>query len=197
MNTEHGHVEGHGDDNETERTSEEVPDEQSGRNPKVAQEIPELLESTEADGCNGEETNPLATDDGTEGETCHDEPDPPVFSECLVVILIAEACPCEGCEGGEEDEWRIEEDMTGLGNQSILKGDEERGEEGGGDTAVECAKREVGKRNSCDSRECRQHAHRDIRHILVGPAITSEVCHDWEGEEETDFAMSLKSKLPS
>lgn len=59
------------------------------------------------------------------------------------MIFVAESRPCEGGEGGKEDERGVEEDMAGLGNQAVFEGDEERGEEGGGDTAVKSTESEV------------------------------------------------------
>lgn len=59
------------------------------------------------------------------------------------MIFVAKSRPCESGESGKEDERGVEEDMAGLGNQTVFEGDEERGEEGGGDTAVESTKGQV------------------------------------------------------
>ena len=151
VNAKHGHVEDHWNEDETECASEEVLDKESRRDSEVAEQIPELLESTQTNSSDGEETDPLATDDGSKRETGHDKPDPPVFGERLVVVLVAESGPCESGEGGEEDEGGVEENVTRLRDHAIFKGDEEGCKKSRGDTTVERAKSEVGKRHGSDA----------------------------------------------
>lgn len=182
VNAEHGHVEDDGDEDEADRASDEMPDKEPRRDTEVTKKIPELLESAKSNGSDGEKADPLATDDGTKGETSHNEPYPPSLSERLVVILIAEGSPGKGCEGGEEDEGRIEKDMTRLGDHAILEGDQQGSQKGGGNSTVECAKSEVGQGDSCNTHEGGDHAHRDIRHILVHPEMTSVEYSDQEEE---------------
>ncbi len=185
VDAEHGHVEDDGDEDEADCAGDEMPDEEPRRDAEVAEKIPELLESTETDSGNGEETDPLATDDGAERETGHDEPDPPRLGERLEVVLIAEGSPSECGESGEEDEGGIEEDVTGLGDQAILESDQEGGQEGGGDSAVQCAESKVGEGNRSNAHESGDHAHRDIWHILVHSAMTSVPCGTREMEGQT------------
>lgn len=167
MDTEHGHVEYGGNEDKTDGACHEVFDEQLRRDAKVAEEIPKLLEGTETDGSDGEETDPFAADYSTKGETCHGEPDPPVLGERFMVVLVAECGPGKGGEGGEEDERRVEEDVTGLGDQAIFEGDEEGCKEGGCDTTIEGAKGQVGERNGSNAHAGGKKAHCYVRYMLV------------------------------
>lgn len=185
VDAEHGHVEDHGDEDEADRAGDEVPDEEPRRDAEVAEKIPELLERTEAYSGDGEETDPLAADDSAEGETGHDEPYPPRLRERLEVILVAERSPCERGEGSEEDEGRVEEDVAGLGDETVFEGDQERGQEGGGDSAVERAQGKVGEGNGRDAHESGDHAHRDIRDVLVHSGMTSVEYGERAEEERT------------
>ena len=84
-------------------------------------------------------------------------------------ILVAESDPEEDRERGEEDERGVEEDVPGLGDKSVLEGDEEGGQQGGGGAAVEGAKGQVGEGDGRDAQSCWEHAHGHIGYVLVDP----------------------------
>lgn len=84
-------------------------------------------------------------------------------------ILVAESDPEEDGERGEEDERGVEEDVPGLGHQTVFKGDEEGSEKGGGGAAVERAKSEVGEGDGGDAESRWEHAHGDVGYVLVDP----------------------------
>ena len=67
VNTEHGHIEYDWDQDEAYCASREMPDEEFRCHADVAEEIPELFESAQTDGGDGEEANPLAAHDCAEG----------------------------------------------------------------------------------------------------------------------------------
>lgn len=68
----------------------------------VAEEGPQLGNRAEADRSDGEQPNPLAAYDSTEGETSKHEPRPPALTEWVPLVLITEANPEECGKGGEE-----------------------------------------------------------------------------------------------
>lgn len=84
-----------------------------------------------------------------------------------MLVLVAESDPEEDSERGEEDEGRVEEDVAGLRDKSVLECDEERGEERSGCSAVERAQCEVGQRDCCDAQGRWKHTHCDVGHIFV------------------------------
>ena len=167
VNAKHGHVEDHGDKDETERAGSEVPNEQSRRNTEVTEQRPELFEGTETDGGDSEQTDPFAANHRAEGKTGHGEPDPPGFGERLVMVFIAECGPCESGERGEEDERRVEENVAGLGDHAVFECDEKGSEEGSGDTTIEGTESEICERNGRNAHESRDHSHGDIRYMFV------------------------------
>lgn len=183
MNAKHGHVEDGGDQDEADGARHEVLDPESGRDAQVTKEHPELFEGAETDGSNCEEADPFAAHDGTKRETSHGEPDPPGLGERFIVVFVAESRPGEGCEGGEEDEGRVKEDMAGLSDQAVLESNEERCEESGSDATVQSAKSKVSQRDGGNAHEGGDHAHRDIWHVLVYPGVTSvgDAYSEWAG----------------
>ena len=53
MNLEYKEVEHHRNYNETQSSGQEVADPKPGRNPQVAEEVPQLVDRAEADGGDG------------------------------------------------------------------------------------------------------------------------------------------------
>ncbi len=139
VKAKHRHVEDEGDQDKAQRTGDEMSEEQFGWDSEVAEEIPELLESAQPNGSDGEEADPLAAHDSAEGQSGHGKPNPPGLGKRLVVILVTESGPGESGKGGEEDERGVEEDVAGLSDHAVFEGDEKGGEKGGGDTTVKCA----------------------------------------------------------
>ena len=111
MNLEHGHVEHQRHNDQTDRPRHKMPHKQSRRHLQIAEQIPQLHEGAAANGGDGEEADPFAADHGAEGEPGEREPGPPGRREGLVPVLVTEAAPEEDGEGGEKDEWGVEEDV--------------------------------------------------------------------------------------
>lgn len=124
MDAEHGHVERDWNDYQAKQAGEKVLEPQAGCNiPGICKQDPELQERQAAYPCDGEQANPLHTDSGTKSETSRGQPEPPRGLESLggpLFMLICEACPGECGNGSKDDERRVEEDQTGLGNKGIV-----------------------------------------------------------------------------
>lgn len=89
----------------------------------VTKEEPELEDSDAADPGNSEQTNPLDTEGSSETQTADSQPEPPVWSEpggWANGVLVHERSPGESSEGSEADERRVEEDQSGLSNETVL-----------------------------------------------------------------------------
>lgn len=89
----------------------------------VTEENPELDKGQGANPSNGEETNPLDASSNTETETSHGEPEPPSNTESLggaKLVLVGEAREGERGEGGSSNKGRIEEDQTGLSEETVF-----------------------------------------------------------------------------
>jgi len=102
MYLEHGHVEYDRNENEAESAGIKVFDPELWWNTQVSEQRPQLPDSLEADGSNGEEAHPLATDDCTERQACESEPTPPTICERRVLVFVTEPGPKENRERGEE-----------------------------------------------------------------------------------------------
>lgn len=124
VDSEHGHVEGDGNDDETEDASHEV------LGPKaesdvlvVSEQNPQLNQSQSSDPGDGEETNPFDTSSNTQSETTHGQPEPPSGREGLGganFMLVREAREGEGGESGSGDERRIEKDQSSLSEETVF-----------------------------------------------------------------------------
>lgn len=112
VNSEHGHVEGDGNNDEAESPSHQVLAPKSHRDVLVvAQKDPELKQSQRAYPGNGEQANPFDADSDTQSQTGHGEPEPPSRLEGLgraKLMLVREAGEGEGGEGSGGDQGGIE-----------------------------------------------------------------------------------------
>ena len=114
MNGEHCQVKGDWNDNEAERSGEEMLEpEPCGNMFWIAQHDPELDKGQAANPSNSEETNPLDANCSTQRKTSRCKPEPPSWAERFgwtKLLLIAEAyeSQCRDCRGC--DKRRIEED---------------------------------------------------------------------------------------
>jgi hypothetical protein len=177
---EHAHVEEDGDSDEADGASGEMPGEERYGHSKIAEQAPELDDGQDSHCRDGEEAGPLAADDCSKSETSEGEPRPPATAEwtdsaCTVtsdLVLVGEADPEEGRQSGEEDDGRVEEDEAGLGDETVLKGDEEGAEEGGGRSGLKSSEGEVSKGDQEKAERGREHAHSDIRDVVGGVFTT-------------------------
>lgn len=151
MNLEHRHIKQYGHQNQTYRPGPKMPEPQPRRYPQITQQKPKLPERSHTHRGDSEQPDPLTADDRTERKSSERQPRPPAFRERLVLVFVAEASPEEDGEGGEEDEGRIKEDVSGLGDHAIFEGYEHGGEEGGCGSTVESAEGEVGEGDGGDS----------------------------------------------
>ena len=89
----------------------------------VAEQHPKLDKGQQSNPGDSEKPNPFNASSDAEAQTSHDEPKPPARLEGLrraLLMLVGERREGEGGEGGGEDERGIEQDETGLGQESIL-----------------------------------------------------------------------------
>lgn len=84
-----------------------------------------------------------------------------------MLILVAEPGPKEDGKRGEEDEWRVEKDVSGLGDKGVLEYDEERGEERCSGAAIKTPESQVRERDRSDPEGRRDKAHGDVRRVFV------------------------------
>ena len=84
-------------------------------------------------------------------------------------ILVAEARPEEEGEGGKEDERRVKEDMSGLGYEAVLEGDEQGSQKSGCCAAIKSTKCEIGNRYGGDTKEGGHHTHGYVRYVVIHP----------------------------
>ncbi len=125
MYLEHGHVEDDRNDDEAEGAGIKMFDPELRWNTQVAKQCPQLPDSLKADGSDGEQAHPLATDDRTERQTCKGEPTPPTIRERRVPVFVTKPGPKEDGERGEEDKWGIEKDVSRLGKEGVLEDEEQ------------------------------------------------------------------------
>lgn len=162
MDDEHGHVEKHRYADQAHRPRGEMAREQRHWHAEVAQQRPKLDDGQDANRGDREKADPLAADDGSEGEAGKGEPDPPASAEGAYFarpvpcdfVLVRKSDPEEDGEGGEEDEGRVEEDEARLGDEPVLEHDEESAEEGSRGTGLEGAEGEVGERDEGEAQGC-------------------------------------------
>lgn len=60
------------------------------------------------------------------------------------MVLIGETDPAEDRKRGEEDQGRVEEDKSGLSDETVFKCDEKGSKEGCCGAAIKAAKGEIG-----------------------------------------------------
>ena len=125
MYLEHGHVEDDRNENEAKGPGIKMFDPELRWDTQVSKQRPQLPNSLKADGSDGEQAHPLATDDCTERQTCESEPTPPMIRERRVLVFITKPGPKEDRERGEEDERRIEKYVSRLGNEGVLEDEEQ------------------------------------------------------------------------
>lgn len=71
-----------------------------------------MAKGADTDSGNGEQPDPLAADNRTQRKTGKNEPCPPGLCEGLVLVFVAETRPEEDGERSEEDERRVEENVS-------------------------------------------------------------------------------------
>ena len=105
MYLKHGHVEDNRNKDEADGAGIKMFDPELWWNTQVAEQRPQLPNSLEADGGDGEQAHPLATDNCTEGQARESEPTPPTIRERCVFVFVTESGPKEDRERGEKDKW--------------------------------------------------------------------------------------------
>lgn len=129
-----------------------------------------MSDSENANRCDRKETDPLAAHHRSESKSGQGEPDPPSSTErshfsrpvSCDLVLVREADPEEGGEGGEEDEGRVEEDEAGLGDEAILEHDHQRAEHGGRWARFKRAEGEVRERDEEEPERRGEESHGDV-----------------------------------
>ncbi len=84
----------------------------------IPNENPELDNGQASNPSDCEQSNPFHAHRGAEPETRCNKPKPPAGIESFggpLFMLIRKASPCQSSEGSESDQWRIEENQSGLG----------------------------------------------------------------------------------
>ena len=89
------------------------------RHPEIAPKVPELVNGRGSNGRNDKESNPFDTSGESKSHAGQEQPDEPVVRES-VVALVMEVDPGKGCECGEQDQGRVQQDETTLSDQTIL-----------------------------------------------------------------------------
>lgn len=124
VNSEHGHVEGGGNDDEAEDPRCEMLTPQPHSDILVvSQQYPELQKGQRADPGDSEQTNPFDAGSDAQTETCCGQPKPPSRLKSLVgslLVLIRKARECKSGESGRGYQRGIEEDESSLGQQTVL-----------------------------------------------------------------------------
>ncbi|KAI9163621.1 LOW QUALITY PROTEIN: hypothetical protein HJFPF1_05242 [Paramyrothecium foliicola] len=133
VNRKHGHVESGGDNDEGECASHEVLGQKSLANCYfnayhgdvlvVAEQNPQLDKGQAPDPGDGEKANPFDADSDSETKTSHEQPEPPAQRESLLgakFVLVREGVKSKGGEGSSENQRRVEENQTSLGQKTIL-----------------------------------------------------------------------------
>lgn len=113
VDLKHEHVDCNGQGDQEQCAGDKVVDPGAWRDTQVAQEIPELLDSRASNGGNDEQSNPLATTSQAQASSSKTQPNEPFVREG-VAALIVKVGPGKGCESGEQDQWRIQEDQSTL-----------------------------------------------------------------------------------
>ena len=139
MNLEHRHIEQDWDEDQAERTGNKVSNPRSGADTQVTKKDPQLFDGRESDCSDGEQPDPFAADNCAECEARKEKPYPPNVGERLAFVLVAERHPEECAQTREEQERRVEEDETRLGDQTVFKGDEYSTQDGGACATLEGA----------------------------------------------------------
>lgn len=169
MDREHGHVEGDGDDDQAEDASEEVFEPDAGGDILgVSEEDPQLEDGERPDPGDGEETDPFDTGGGTKGETSRSQPEPPAGFECVFgseFVLVDEGEPGQAGQCGEDDQWGVQEDQSGLSDESILKGEQSRTQSGGRRPAAHGFQGEIHGGDGENTQESGQQTHCDVRDL--------------------------------
>ena len=170
---EHGHVEGHWDDDETEDPREEVLEPNAdGDIACIAQENPELECGQAADPGNGEEANPFDRNSGTETDTSGCQPEPPRRPERILrskLILIDERSPAERRQRRENDERTVEQNQATLRDQPILEHHQRSAQRSGESLTPRGLQREKHRRHSQDATDRGQqpHGHKGYTRLQV------------------------------
>ena len=173
MDLKHAHVESHGDDDQAQGPSGKVSCPCTRGDAHVTEEAPELPDDGKPNGRDREESDPFARDDGAEAESRQEEVRPPFAGECLAAARAGRRAVEGGetdekisGERGEEYEWGIEQDESGLGDEAVFECDQERGEGCAGDAGAEAlTEGEVGEGNCGDAEERGQESHGDVGNV--------------------------------
>lgn len=144
----------------------------------VTQKRPKLFDSSEADGCNCEQTDPFAAHDRTERKPGQSEPYPPAIREGLVFVFVTEATPHEHSQGGEEYQGGVQQDVTRLSDHAVLERDEQRREERCGGPTIKRTEGQIRKWHREYTEHSGDHAHSHVGDILI---------HSFESGNDTGY----------
>ena len=168
---EHGHVEGHWDDDETEDPREEVLEPNAdGDIACIAQENPELEGGQAADPGNGEEANPFDRNSSSQTDTSGRQPEPPRRPEGILwakLILIDEGSPAERRQRRENDERTVEQNQATLRDQPILEHHQRSAQRRSESLTPRSLQRQKHRRHSQDATDRGQQPHGHKRHTRL------------------------------
>jgi len=166
VDSKHGHVEGHGDDDQGEDTGHEVlGKETDGDILVVAEHNPELDQGQGTDPGDGEETNPLDAESDAQTEASHDQPEPPARLEGLgrtKLLLVGERGKGKRSERRSNHERGVEQDQTCLSQETVLEDDEACAKCRGRSAATSSLQCEEHSRGQEDAAQSGKQAHGDI-----------------------------------
>jgi hypothetical protein len=177
VNCEHGHVEGDGNDNQTESASKEVLEPNSGGNILgVSEQDPQLEHGKRADPCDCEETNPLDAERGTESDSRCGQPEPPGGLESVLrteLMLVLEGDPRQSSHPSEEHQRGVQQDEAGLSDKTVLEDDQSRAECRSGRLAARSLQCKVHDRHSQYTANGRQKPHGHIGHTRLDVVLSN------------------------
>lgn len=132
MNLKHGHVEGHGDDDQSHSSRQKVLRPHDRSDSKVTEEKPKLTDCSETNRGDSEQSDPFTAERRREREAGKEQVLPPFPGERLALrIEVGETHPEVDGESGEEDEVRVKQDETGLSDEGVVEHDQKRAEYSG------------------------------------------------------------------
>ena len=177
VDREHGHVKGDGDDDQAESASKEMLEPNSGGDILgVSEKNPKLEHSERTNPCDCEKTNPLDAECGTECNSRCSQPEPPRGLESVLrtkLMLVLERDPRESSHSSEKHQRGVQQDETGLSDQTVLEDDQGRAERGRGCLAARGLQSEVHDRHSQYTADGRQESHGHIGHTRLDVVLSN------------------------